>query len=681
MANSNSGKTLLRLLGGVPAGNDDGIGANSQTIEYTENGKTTRVLIDFGVKLPSDEMKKKHPEFTGVMPDFRRFFPSEDGKQAELPLDAITVTHAHADHLDGLIHMTLYAQAKNLKMPLIIGSQYTKNTFYRLLRQQNLPKGMFPEFEVMQPCKGKKIGKIENKSIPVSHTTVGAYGYIFETPTAGYFNQGDNRMLQSHTGIGGNNQMTVGMYRKSKITHFSVDSTSSGNESTKDITFERTLSEIGRFFDETKGKQAICPVISRSIENLLPILIMGKEKGKKIFIDGYQARGAFRDWQNDNTVYYMEHGKLQSTSDKKLLKELRDKGTKMYCAEDFRENIWDYDNIMNANADNYADTKRVSFEDRVIIVSGAFAEVSETQRSGAIRIAEGSRQTFHDGKDTAWGYFQRIIEGLNDQGVIDLMNLNLRNGATLYLNYMSEPVLRKKNCQSILNNCKFLEAQLSGHSDEDGTRKNADLIASNAKNFKDFLKPGLKLQGLAIHGNEKQRQNSIKALAGDERIECHSFCNGDIVELAPGVSKLIDHVNIREQKFLGIINESNSGEFVFKSLDGAYDESPFGDMVLPKLSQIQGREDFRTEKEINKAIALEEEGGKGSMNKWMVKTGKNAGKLKKMPKSEEERMRDIMNKEAKNQKRKEDKKRRKEDKKNRKEARWQKQIGFANFER
>ena len=40
-----------------------------------------------------------------------------------------------------------------------------------------------------------------------------------------------------------------------------------------------------------------------------------------------------------------------------------------------------------------------------------------------------------------------------------------------------------------------------------------------------------------------------------------------------------------------------------------------------------------------------------------------------------------MNKEAKNQKRKEDKKRRKEDKKNRKEARWQKQIIFADFER
>ncbi|MBQ8481781.1 MAG: MBL fold metallo-hydrolase [Alphaproteobacteria bacterium] len=670
MAKMNGGKTQLRLIGGVPAGNNDGIGANSQAIEYIENGKTTRVLVDFGVKLPSDDVKKKHPEFTGIMPDFRRFFPGENGEPAELPLDAIVLTHAHADHLDGLIYMTLYAQAKKLKMPPIIGSQYTRNTLYRLLRQQNLPKGMFPEFEIMQPCKGKKIGKIEIKTIPVSHTTVGAYGYIFETPTAGYFNQGDNRMLLSHTGIGGNNQMTVGMLRKSKVTHFSVDSTSSGNETTKDITFERTLSEIGRFFDETKGKQAISPVISRSIENLLPILIQGKEHGKKIFIDGYQAKGAFRDWQNDNTVYYMEHGKLQSTSDKKLLKELRDKGTKMYCAEDFREHIWDYDNIMNANADNYA--KSVGNKDRLIIVSGAFAEVSETQRSGAIRIAEGSHLTFHDGKDTAWGYFQRIIEGLNDQGVIDLMNMNLRNGGTLYLNYMSEPVLRKKNCKSILNNCKFLEAQLSGHSDEEGTKENADRIASNAKNYKDFDKA--KLQALAIHGNEEQRENSKKALTGNERIECYSFCNGDVVEMASGVSKLIEHEDIKDQRFLGIINEPNSGEFVFKSLDGVYDESLRGDEVLPKLSQIAARESYRTERELKRAEALEEEGGKSSMNKYMVQYGKNAGKSKKLPQTKEERSRKIMGKIEK-------KARRMEENKNRKAARRQKQVDFNSFER
>ncbi len=672
MAKSNSGNTQLRLIGGVPAGNNDGIGANSQAIEYTEDGKTTRVLIDFGVKLPSDDIKKKHPEFTGIMPDFRRFFPGENGEPAELPLDAIVLTHAHADHLDGLIYMTLYAQAKKLKMPTIIGSQYTRNTFYRLLRQQNLPKGMFPEFEIMQPCKGKKIGKIEVKSMPVSHTTVGSYGYIFETPTAGYFNQGDNRMLLSHTGIGGNNQMTVGMLRKSKVTHFSVDSTSSGNESTKDITFERTLSEIGRFFDETKGKQAISPVISRSIENLLPILIQGKEHGKKIFIDGYQARGAFRDWQNDNTVYYMEHGKLQSTTDKKLLKELREKGTKMYCAEDFRENIWDYDNIMNANADNYA--KSVGNKDRLIIVSGAFAEVLETQRSGAIRIAEDSHMTFHAGKDTAVLFAQRIIEGLNDNGVIDMINGYIRQGADVWLNYLSEPVLRKKNCHSILNNCKFLEAQSSGHSTKEGTKENANRIASNAKNFKDFVKDGLKLQAMAIHGNEEQRQNSARALAGDKRIECRSFCNGDVVELAPGVSKLIEHEDIRDQRFLGIINEPNSGEFVFKPLDGIYDENlNSDDMVLPKLSPIVARQDSQVEKELNRAKALEEEGGKGSMNKWVIKSGKNAGKTKKLPMSNEERRRKIEEKIAK-------KSERMEKNKNRKEARRQKQRGYSEFE-
>lgn len=672
MANLRNGKMLLRLIGGVPAGNDDGIGANSHTIEYTENGKTTRILIDLGVKLPSDEMKKKHPEFTGIMPDFRCFFPKEDGTPAELPIDAITFTHGHADHLDGLIYMTLYANAHKLKMPPIVGSQYTKNTLYSLLKQHNLPKGQFPEFEIMQPCRGKKIDKTEMITMPVSHTTPGAYGYIFEKSDIGYFEQGDNRMLPSHLGVGGNNQLTIGMLRKLKVTHFTIDSTSSGNKHSKDISFERTLDEIGRFFDETKGKQAFSPVISRSIENLLPILIAGKEHGKKIFIDGFQLRHAFNNWKNDNTVYYMEEGKLHSTSDKKTLKELRNNGIKIYCADDFCEHVWNYDNIINANADNYAAS--VGNKDRLVIVSGAFAEASDMQRSGAIRIAEDAHMTFHADKDTAVLFAQRIIEGLNDQGVINMMNSFLRQGASIYLNYMSEPVLVKKNCHSILNNCKFVEAQLSGHSDEESTRRNADIIASNAKNFKDFQKSGLKLQGLAIHGNEEQRQNSIKALAEDNRIECHSFCNGDVVELAPGVSKLIGHTNVDDQKFLGIINEPFSGEYVCKSLNGVYDENLQGeDIVWPKLSPSSVRTNLKIERALEKAADLELEGSRSSMNKYVVQNGKNAGKLKKLPQSDEERRRKIEAKIAKNDKHKEDNKKRKLE-------RNQKINGYGGFE-
>jgi hypothetical protein len=97
------------------------------------------------------------------------------------------------------------------------------------------------------------------------------------------------------------------------------------------------------------------------------------------------------------------------------------------------------------------------------------------------------------------------------------------------------------------------------------------------------------------------------------------------------------------------------------------------DIVLPKLSQIPAREDRRTEMEINKAKALEEEGGKGSMNKWVVTHGKNAGKSKKMPLSNEERRRKIEIKMAK-------KAEKQEKNKERKAARRQKIGGYAEFE-
>jgi L-ascorbate metabolism protein UlaG (beta-lactamase superfamily) len=721
MANKN-GKMRLWFVGGMPAGNDDGIGANCQLVEYEKDGKTTRILVDMGLKLCGDRTNPNLPEweqpkkseFDAIMPDFRMFIDGKDGQKAEFPLDAICLTHAHADHLDGLIYMTLYEMVKcahenGVKMPKIIGSRYTKNTLYRLLRQQNVPAGAFPEYEILPPCKSKQIGGVEMTAVPVSHTTVGSYGYIFETENSGYFNPGDNREMVSHTGVGGNNRMMIKELGKHKITLVAIDSTSTGMKDKKKtlktkaqlyhdlkneghlseeeiqarmeqimqeaqpvegsgdpITLEKSVATLKKMFNDNPGKQLFSPTISRSIENWLPLLIASKELGKKVFIDGYQQRGAFRDWQNDNTVYYVtDDGQIEQTEDKNFVKKLREQGVKMYCAEDFRDTIWDYGNIMNANADNYV--KSVGKKDRAVLISGAFAESSETQCSGGVKLARGEHLSFNIDKDTIIDGGQRIIKGINDKEVKNMYRGFLRQGATVYLNILSKPVLEADGDKDLLKTCIFVERQPSGHSKAEGTAHAIGIVATNCKNAKEFKKKGgYKLQVFGVHGNEEQRLNSIKAVAGDDRVEGHLFSNGDVVEVGPGYCKVVKHYDIENQRFLGIINETNSGEFILKPLNGVYKETNGEDIVIAKLSPNLGRGDFKTETELERAQALEEEGNKGSMNKYVIKHGKNAGKGKKEPQSDEKRKANIQRKIDKKNRSKEETRQRRNDRRQKK---------------
>lgn len=637
MAQQN-GQTRLWLIGGVPAGNDDGIGANCQVVEYEEGGKTRRIMIDAGLKLSSGKKKndeqneeqaqeyiEKNSQYDSYMPDFRMFLPSPDGEKAKYPLDAIFITHCHADHLDSLIYMTLYAHEHKLQMPPLFGSEYTQKRFYSLLKQYHLPKGSFPQFKILAPYKDEKIKELKVGSLPVSHPTVGSYGYILSSPSGvGYLNPGDNRVSASLTGLSGDNPEAQKFLSKHDITHIGADSTSTGMEEVlaefydygnenaeEEFSFEDSCNAVREIFNYNKEARIITPLISRSIENWLPSLVVCAEQGKKVFIDGWQMRESFRAWQECNEIFYIDkRGHLQKTSEKNL-NALREQNVKMYRAEDFKDVVWSYNNIIKPDAEKY--NQDVDFNKQNVFVSGAFGEGYEKefgdQLSGLVHMIRGDQGHFPLGRKCVIDGCQRLIGDVRFWQTVETYRGAARCGATIFLNELSKAELEKHKVADLLKMCHFVKKrQMSGHNKAGGLRQSISNVMKHCKNaFKLMARKGKKLQVIGLHGNFDQRENSARALQDNKRIEFHNFANGDIIELKPGYSNVIRRINIEDQCFLALERTPGSGQIVLKSMNGLYQETNRADVVIALLSKTGERLMTKQDDMLEKALLLEEE--------------------------------------------------------------------------
>ncbi|MBR3502526.1 MAG: MBL fold metallo-hydrolase, partial [Alphaproteobacteria bacterium] len=161
-------------FGGLPDGERDGIGANSSMIMYKKGDEATRILMDFGVKLPSDDLKAMYPGVSGLIPDFTQFFDTKE-HQAPNPVDAVFLTHAHADHIDGLVYAFMKAKQDGVKMPPIYGSRNTLLTLIDNLKEKNIHTAGY-DFIEFKPFKEIKINALSIVPVPVSHTTAESYG-------------------------------------------------------------------------------------------------------------------------------------------------------------------------------------------------------------------------------------------------------------------------------------------------------------------------------------------------------------------------------------------------------------------------------------------------------------------------------------------------------------------------
>ena len=593
-------------FGGMPEGEGDGIGANNSIVTYQAGDKTTRIMMDFGVKLPTDEMKIKFPGITGVMPDYTLFFDTKETK-AKYPVDAIFLTHAHADHIDGLTSVFISAKQSGAKIPPIYGSRNTLLTLKDNLRERNINIADY-EFNELRPYREIKIDGISVHPIPVSHTTAESYGFLWHKDGKnGIFNSGDHRSLGSYASFSGSDKIFAKLLNKIEMTGMLMDSTSTGikRDPKTEITLQTALDSLQQIFDENKGKQIFTPVISRATENLLPFLLKAKENNKTVFLDGFRLRQAFRRWQNLSSQFYAnENGQLVECKDIKELKKLRKKGIELYSAEDFKDVVYGYDNIMHVKAENYV--AKISEGKQLVVMSGAFAERSDSERSGAVRLAEGDHLFFHLSKQSVVILSQRAIKGLNHEGVIEMANQFARQGAKVYANSFGVP---------LGDFVTYMPLQPSGHDNEEGAQEVMTFVLENAKNAKSFNKDN-PFYVLGIHGGKDYRETTANIAQKDERMKGFVPSNYGIYEYKNGSVKEIEKTPLDKQRYFVIISVPMSGQLVLTPVNGFYEENGENDKVFALESRVQGQKIQDAERRIReKAFAQEETQGFHQSNK------------------------------------------------------------------
>lgn len=613
MAQDKQNGTVIRFLGG---NNEKRIGENSILIEHEDN---KRIMLDLGALFP--------PEWTGldaIIPDVRQYFAHDEKGQrveAQKPVDAIFISHCHEDHIGGLIGL---ARA-GFEFPPVYASKYTTELIGTALKEAGIKKESI-NLKVIN--EGECVDVAENIKVSpfnVSHSTVGAMGYYVETRTngrlcAGILNPGDYRLGESKIGPGFDEGEFKEFLRDKPVTHVLLDSTSTDNSDEYLVSFEEAVENTLAQVASNPEKQVVSAVISRSLQNMAIDLEVAKRSGRTVFIDGYWARLAFEAMRRSGL-------------------------------HDYDDVVFGSDNILKANARAYL--SQCGKGQRYIIPSGAFAESQKGKKSGLYKMSEQQKVVVgKDGKvkgkgDTGHPDFtidnetlvlarQRCIEEINGKQVRAMYQRLAALGATVIEN------------KSANNTGKFVTVlmQRTGHAVKSETIKFIKLISENRKNAS-------KLQFLPIHGDHKQLNNTAKAVisAGEEPSICY---NADAIKVYAGGLRRLDEESNNQQFYIAVQEESVTGygdknsRYIYTLVDGNYAKVQDLYRIDPwKVEQqfVFGNE--LNEKKKDEIVSLSET--------YIVKHGKNAGKMKKKPKTPEQRKEINLRKEAKKQQKREKK--------------------------
>lgn len=496
--------TTLFFEGG---NNPDRIGGNCTVLEHVdEKGNETRVMFDLGALFPPEDSK-----YDAVIPDVRKYI-SFDDNEPKMTLDAIFISHCHEDHIGGLVHLIKAGG----KFPPVYASVYTKELIESFLKESSIAQDFWPQIIEIAPKNKLEIGRnVEIEPFAVSHAATGSYGFHMLTKVhgkdyAGIVHPGDYHLGSVKFGQGFDQKDFVDLVSRKFVTQVLLDSTSTDASDEYLVSFEEAVANTLAIVEQNQNKQVFSAVISRSVNNLAIDLEVAKRTGRKIFIDGYQAKKAYA--------------------------ALRKTGVK------------DYDDVVFVgNAEAYM--KKVSESERYIIPSGAFAEAKDGKLSGLYKMSlqdpKNPKKTGHDffkmNENTLVLARQRCIEKINGKEVKAMYERLAKLGVVLVENDSSNKT----------GKYPVAKMQRTGHAVRSETLNFIKMIKDNAKECKNVY-------CIPVHGEPDKISETAKLIreAGCLPSICH---NMDVLEIGNSMVRRLAYNDSVKQSWIAVKDESYAG--------------------------------------------------------------------------------------------------------------------------
>jgi len=250
-------RTEFESLGG---NNLDGIGGNAKKITYTaEDGSKKSIQIDCGMKFSDKTL-------TGV-----------DNYIAPLECDDLLLTHAHADHIAGIIHHI----QMNPERPLnIYADKFTHQFMLVEMTKQGLPIDNMPKFHDVEDGKKFKVNGFEVEPVPVTHSAPGAVAFVVESPDGTrMMDMGDFKTTKAELGKGWDDKRIAEVFAKGIDVCF-CDSTSTTSKETTP-SYDMVTKGFKKILYDNPNAQMMVGTIARSAQQMMADVIAVAEYAKE----------------------------------------------------------------------------------------------------------------------------------------------------------------------------------------------------------------------------------------------------------------------------------------------------------------------------------------------------------------------------------------------------------------